>query len=232
MSKQFWAVIFIIFAVFVGIFMIGNQKTEAPTGKSSNLTKHIKGEGNVTLVEYGDFQCQFCFNYEPTVKAALAEFQGKVKFQFRNYPLTNAHPNAFAAARAAEAADMQGKFWEMHDALYSPANWQAWTTASDPVPLFNQYAKRLELDADQFKKDFLSSKVNDRVNADLAEGVRLKVSGTPAFFIDGKKVEIANDIKAFQKVLKAAVEKNPPADGGTTTQTPAETSQPPQNTVE
>lgn len=228
MSKQFLGVILIIIAVFVGIFMFGNQKTEAPSGKSSDLTQHVIGEGKsgVTLVEYGDYQCPFCHDYFPTVKAAQTEFNSQIKFQFRNYPLSSRHPNAFAAARAAEAAALQDKFWEMHDALYDTANWQTWTNSSNPNPLFEQYAKKLGLDVAKYKTDFASSKVNNLVNADLAEGTRQKVSGTPSFFIliDGKKpqkVEITNDLAAFEKVIKAAIAKNPqPANAGTTSQTP------------
>lgn len=223
MSKQFWGVIIIVFAVFVGIYMISNQKTAAPTdeSKTGSLTQHVMGEGKagVTLVEYGDYQCPHCRDYQPTVKAAVAKYKQQIKFQFRNYPLSANHPNAFAAARAAEAAALQDKFWEMNDLLYSAANWAVWTKAGDPNPLFNQYAKRLGLDVDQFKKDFASRKVNDRINADLAEGARLEISGTPGFFINGKKVEIANDLKAFETVIDAAIAKQSKTNAGTT-QTP------------
>lgn len=243
MSKQFLGVIAAIILVFVGIMMFGSGKSDAP-GKSSNskvLTQHVIGEGKagVTLIEYGDFQCQFCKDYHLTVKAVKAEYKERIHFQFRNYPLTNKHPNAFAAARAAEAADLQGKFWEMHDVLYDATNWQTWTSSADPTPLFKQYAKQLGLDIAKFEADFGSKKVNDRINADLAEGRRLKVSGTPSFFLDGKKVEIGNDITAFEKVIDEAIAKKakastteptaqpepdstPPTDSMTTEQTPAQ----------
>ncbi len=134
-----------------------------------------------------------------------AEFNDQIKFQFRNFPLVSIHPNAFAGARAAEAGALQNKFWEMHDLLYE--NQSQWSAASDPTPYFTQYAKQLGLNAAQFQTDFASSKVNDLVNADLAEGNKLGVSATPTFYLDGKKVDIANDITAFEKLIKDEIAK-------------------------
>ncbi len=216
MSKQFLGVLAAIILVFVGIFALSGDKTSDTSGKQTSKgtpTEHLQGVGStgVTLVEYGDYQCPYCQQYYLTIKQVQAQFNDEIKFQFRNYPLTNLHPNAFAAARAAEAADQQGKFWEMHDALYEDANWQTWTTAKDPVVYFNQYAADLKLNAAQFKKDFGSSKINNLINADMAAGTKLKVSGTPSFFLNGKKVEIGNGVSAFEKVIKAEIAKKAPA---------------------
>lgn len=218
MSKQFWAIIAIIVLAFGGIIAFSGDKSEdtnSATGSSSSskLTEHIKGnpDAKVALVEYGDFQCPYCQQYEPTIKQVIDKYQNDIKFQFRNFPLINIHQNAFAAARAAEAAGLQNKYWEMHDALYSQANWQTWTTANAPQAEFNTYAKELGLDVEQFKKDFSSSTVNDAVNADQAEGNRLKITGTPSFFVNGKKVEISNSLASFEKVIDEALAKTTPA---------------------
>lgn len=223
MSKQFLGVIAAIILIFVGIFVFsGNKAGDNKTGGGGKtLSQHVEGKGSsgVTLVEYGDYQCPACQAYYPTVKAAVAQFNDQIKFQFRNFPLTSIHQNAFAAARAAEAADLQGKFWEMHDTLYETSNYQVWTTASDPTVQFNQYAQNLGLDLAKFKADFASSKVNDLINADMAEGGRLGITGTPTFFVNGKQVEINNDISAFEKVIKEAIAKQTPTDAGKTTQT-------------
>lgn len=212
MSKQFWGVIAVIFLIFIGIFLFSGDKTEAP-GKADKaaLTKHVQGKGQagVTLVEYGDYQCPFCAQYHPVLKQVQAEFNDQIYFQFRNFPLSGKHPNAFAGARAAEAAGLQGKFWEMHDLLYE--NQQQWSSANDPAPFFKQYAKSLSLNEAQFTKDFASSKVNDLINADLAEGTKLGAEGTPAFFLDGKKVTIGQSAAAFEKVIKEAIAKKSPA---------------------
>jgi protein-disulfide isomerase len=218
MSKQFWGVIVIIVLVFVGIFALSGSKSDnSADSKSSSkqLTNHIKGAGTtgVKLVEYGDFQCPFCEQYESTVESVLTEYGDKITFQFRNFPLTGRHPNAFAAARAAEAASLQDKagshdkYWAMHDALYQPSNWQDWTNSKDPNTFFDTYATQIGLNQDQFKKDFASDKVNNLINADLSEGNRLGITGTPTFFVDGKKVTIANDPAAFKKVLDAEIAK-------------------------
>jgi protein-disulfide isomerase len=211
MSKQFLGILAAIIIVFIGVFSLTGKKSEAPSGSSNkaSLSQHIEGNGStgVTLVEYGDYQCPYCEQYYPTVKQIQAEFNDQIKFQFRNFPLTSLHPNAFAAARAAEAAALQNKFWEMHDTLYEPTNWQVWTNAKDPTPYFNQFATQLGLNTDQFKKDFGSIGVNNTVNADMAEGNKLGITGTPTFFLDGKKVDITNTPPAFEKVIKAEIAK-------------------------
>jgi protein-disulfide isomerase len=209
MSKQFWAVVAVIVLIFVGIFVVSSNKTKTNGASSSTsaASQHIVGTSTsgVKFVEYGDFQCPYCQVYAPFVKQAQDEFKDRISFQFRNFPLVNNHPNAFAAARAAEAAGYQGKFWEMHDALYVTSDWQVWTTASDPTPYFNQYAAQLGLDVNKFKADYASSKVNDTINADMAAGTALNVPGTPTFFINGKAVTIKPTLADFEKVLNAAI---------------------------
>ncbi len=227
MSKQFWGVIVLIIAMFAGIFMLTGNKSGAPgTGANSTktLTNHVigKGQAKVTLVEYGDYQCPFCGQYYPIVKQVQTEFNDQIIFQFRNYPLVNAHPNAFAAARAAEAAGMQNKYWEMHDLLYQTQS--QWSQLSDATSAFEQFAKQIGLDSVKYKTDFASSKVNDLINADTAEGNRLGITGTPTFFLDGKKIEVTQQVTAFERLINAEIAKKPqPASTGTTSQTPAAT---------
>lgn len=211
MSKQFWAIVALIIVVFVGIVVFTGDKSNAP-GKSSadkkTLTQHLQGQGQakVTLTEYGDYQCPYCGQYYPLVKQVQQQFDKEIYFQFRNFPLTNAHPNAFAAARAAEAAALQNKFWEMHDLLYESQ--QQWSQMSDAIPAFEGYAKQLGLNMTKYKADFASSKVNNLINADLAEGTKLGITGTPTFFLDGKKLDPSpQDVAAFEKIIKAAIAK-------------------------
>src|SRR5206468_2736582 len=172
-SKQFLAVIAAVVLIFVAIFAFsGNKSSNTSSKNTSNAapTQHITGQGKsgVTLVEYGDYQCPYCEQYYPTVKQAVTEFSDQIHFQFRNFPLVNAHQNAFAGARAAEAAALQNKFWQMHDALYETQN--NWVKASDPTTLFDQLAQQLGLNVSQFKQDYASTKVNDVINADMAAG--------------------------------------------------------------
>lgn len=217
MSKQFLGVIVIVILVFAGVFAFSNKgaKTSGGSSGSSTLTEHIEGQGKdgVTLVEYGDYECPFCGEYYPTVKQVQAEFNQQIFFQFRNFPLVSIHQNAFAGARAAEAAALQNKFWQMHDLLYE--NQTAWSGASNPTPFFNQYATQLGLNLTQFQSDYASGKVNDLINADMAEGNKLGIQGTPTFYLDGKQLDSTQLVDnqsqpsaaAFAKLINAEIAK-------------------------
>lgn len=216
MDKRFLSILGVIVAVFFGV-LFWNTKHAKPTDVTP--TNHVVGklDSSVTFLEYGDYQCNACQYYSSTVNQVRAKYADRVKFQFRNLPLTSIHPNAFAAARAAEAASKQGKFWEMHDALYTSSNWQAWITATDPTSHFVQYATQLGLNIDQFKQDFSSPTVNDTINADSAEFEKTgQQKATPAFFINGKFYELEKfvdntgpSVTAFSKVLDEALAKSP-----------------------
>lgn len=211
MSKQFMGVLAAVVVIFAAIYAVSGNKSETGTkiSSSNKPTQHIEGNpsGDVKLVEYGDFQCPYCEAYYPTVKTVVEEYKDKLSFQFRNFPITSAHPNAYGAARAAEAAGLQGKYWEMHSALYDSANWQGWTKSNAPNTFFETYAQQLNLDAIKFKSDFASSAVNNLINADMKAGSDLGVTGTPSFFLNGKQVQIDNTVEAFKKVIDAELAK-------------------------
>lgn len=181
------AIVAIIVIAFVGVIVFNRQNASAPGGANDvQATNHVKG-GNakkVNLTEYGDFQCPVCGAYEPTFREVYAKYQKDIQFQFRNFPLQQIHQNALAGSRAAEAASLQGKFWEMHDQLYD--NQQTWSTATSPQSYFEQYAQALGLNMEQYKKDFASERVNNIISADTAAGEKLKVTGTPGIVINGK----------------------------------------------
>jgi protein-disulfide isomerase len=183
----------------------------------SQATNHVEGNPNakVTLLEYGDYECPVCEGYFPILQQVQQKYNDTVKFQFRNLPLSQIHPNAIAGARAAEAADLQGKFWQMHDLLYEQTNWSDWSTNKNPEPLFWNYAKQLGLDVAKFKTDFASGTVNDRIQADIQAFHKTKEQpGTPAFFINGKSYPNTNfvdstgtpTVEAFSKVLDQALQ--------------------------
>ena len=218
MDKRFWAIIGIVIVGFLGFVAFNNNKeASGPSTSTADATSHYFGDtnSNVTFTEYGDYQCPACESFASTTQLVREKYADKVRFQFRNYPLTQLHPNAFAAARAAEAAGLQGKFWEMHDMLYQQTNWSAWTVATNPEPYFEQYASQLKLDVDQFKTDAKSSKVNDMINADRAAFDKTGADpATPTFFLNGKKVDNATllddnqrpSVDAFSKVLDEALQ--------------------------
>jgi protein-disulfide isomerase len=208
MSKTFWAIIAVIVVIFGGILLLNNKDAKAPTSAGgAKPTNHIEGQGKtgVTLTEYGDYQCSFCGEFYPAVKQTVAKYNEQIFFQFRNLPLLEAHQNAFAAARAAEAADMQGKFWEMHDILYENQN--AWSKSNNPQTIFGQYASQLGLEVAKFNKDAASSQVNNIINADINAFVKTgNEKSTPTFFIDGKKVNPTDiSVAALSKLIDAGI---------------------------
>ena len=147
MSKTFWGILAAIVIVFGIVFAVTRNNSNGSSSTSASPTNHIEGNGTsgVTLVEYGDYECPYCEEYYPIVKQVVADEFSKITFQFRNFPLTSIHPNAYAGARAAEAAGLMGKFWQMHDTLYNSSNWQQWSTATNPDPYFYTYAKQYVL---------------------------------------------------------------------------------------
>lgn len=205
MNKVFWAVIAAIVIIFGGILLFKNNDATAPSAARTKPTNHITGKGStgVVLVEYGDYQCPFCGQYHPLVKQVQEKYNDQITFQFRNLPLIQIHQNAFAAARAAEAADLQGKFWEMHDMLYE--NQQSWSSSPKALSVFEGYAKKLGMNVDQFKKDFSSSAVNERINADVVEFDKTKQEkSTPTFFLNGKKIA-PKSLDEFSKAIDEAI---------------------------
>ncbi len=208
MSKTFWGILAAIVVIFGIIFITTNHGSSGNNSASTTKpTQHIEGGGSsgVTLVEYGDYECPYCEEYYPIVKQVVANEFSKITFQFRNFPLTSIHPNAFAGARAAEAAGLMGKFWQMHDALYNASNWQQWSTASNPTPYFYQYAKTLGLNLTTFKNYFSSSKVNNLIEADMNVGNNLNIQGTPTFYLDGKQIQVAPSVSSFESLINKAI---------------------------
>ena len=214
MDKRFWGVVLVIVLIFGGIFWATSDKSKAPSGGTVHITSHIEGEGKsgVKLVEYGDFQCPGCGQYYQAVKDTVAKYKSQITFQFRNFPLTQIHPNAFAGARAAEAAGLQNKYWEMHDLLYQQnviyynnQSAPSWISSSDPLSFFTQYAQQLGLNIDQFKKDYASDAVNKAINADQDAGNKAKVDATPTFYLDGEKVQPQPSVASFSQLIDAAI---------------------------
>lgn len=205
MNKTFWAVIAIIVIVFGGIVIMDKNKDKAADTGGAKPTNHIIGEGKsgVKLVEYGDFECPFCGQYYPLVEQVKEKYKDQIFFQFRNLPLVTAHRNAFAAARAAEAADKQGKFWDMYNLLFQ--NQTTWSQLEDASAQFEQYAVQLGLDATKFKTDAASSQTNAVINADIAEFKKTKERmSTPTFFLDGKKIS-PKSVDEFSKLIDEAI---------------------------
>jgi protein-disulfide isomerase len=150
---------------------------------------HVRGNAAapVTLEEFGDFQCPSCGSYYPELKKIEAESGDNLKVIFRELPLLPMHEHALLAAQAAEAAGLQGKFWEMHDKLYE--NQTKWVEEKDLVPVFVDYAKQIGLNPDQFMKDLNGEAVAARIFQDGKRAHSFGLKGTPSFFVNGKEAK-------------------------------------------
>lgn len=205
MNKRVIGIIAVVILVVAGFLWA--TKPQPETVSSAKASNHVRGKGikNTTLIEYGDFQCPACAAYFPIVEATVEKYKDDIIFQFRNYPLESLHQNARASSRAAEAAALQGKFWEMYAVLYQ--NQKSWEKAGDPLSYFTSYAKQIGItDTAKFNADYRSSKVNDIINADLKEGQKFSITGTPTFILDGKKITTnPRDQAAFDKLIADAI---------------------------
>ncbi len=161
---------------------------------------------SVSVVEYGDYECPACAEYNSVVKQLIADYGNRVLFAFRNFPLYTIHPDAGISAQAAGAAGLQGKYWEMHDLLY--ANQNDWVT-TDPTQVvakyFNGYAQSLGLDVAKFDSDVSSTQVSDKIAADVTSGNAASIDHTPTFFVNLKQIPNPTNYAGFKKVIDAAL---------------------------
>jgi protein-disulfide isomerase len=141
----------------------------------------------ITLEEFGDYQCTPCGQLHPTLKELKRQYGADVNFVFHNLPLISVHKNAMIAARAAEAARMQGRFWEMHDRLFETQ--ESWTSDADPKPRFLKMAGELGLDADRLGRDMDNEQVDFRIEADRDTALRLGIEETPVIIINGHQLK-------------------------------------------
>lgn len=166
---------------------------------------NVKGNASstVAIIEYSDFECPACRTYYTVVKELAVEFGSEVAFVYRHFPLVGLHANAEFAARAAEAAGKQGKFWEMHDLLFEKQG--EWSKSANIMPLFQSYANLLGISVDQFEIDFYSKEVKDFVKAQRVHALKSGLQGTPTFFVNGKMIQNPNSVEAFRAIIKEAL---------------------------
>ncbi|MEB3372258.1 DsbA family protein [Saccharopolyspora mangrovi] len=205
-------VVVVVAVVVIGGVLLFNRSGDGGSGTSasqppvaaevlrkpdSNVLTETPG-AKVTVVEFVDYQCPVCQNYySQFMKKIEAEYAGRITFVTRNYPL-EMHPLAQQAARAAEAAALQGKYKEMYHALFD--NWAQWAVdgqeaSSDEAEAtahFEQYAQQIGLDVNRYKQDVVSPNVQSKIDRDVADGNAAKVSGTPTIFLNGHQFEQGN----------------------------------------
>ncbi|HEY0084230.1 MAG TPA: thioredoxin domain-containing protein [Pyrinomonadaceae bacterium] len=179
-----------------------------PAAPAANLQNvHLRGRADapVLIEEYGDFQCPPCGFLHPILMRLEGEFEKEVRVAFRHYPLRNMHKHADEAARAAEAAALQGKFWQMHDLLFEKQN--EWKDAPAARPMFMNYARTLGLDLGKFTQDIDSMPVRNRVMSDEAHGTARGVGGTPTVFVNGREIpfQVITNYDSFRAVIAREV---------------------------
>lgn len=183
--------------------------TAAPSRPAaSNITApitHLRGRNDapVLLEEYGDFQCPPCGFFHPVLKRLEGEYPTQLRVAFHHFPLREMHKNAAEASRAAEAAALQGKFWQMHDLLFEKQ--KDWKDAAPARPIFLGYARTLGLDIQKFTQDIDSTTVSNRVMNDEKGGAARGVTGTPTVFLNGREIpyETAIDYNRLRAVIES-----------------------------
>lgn len=187
-KAAFWAGVLIIVPLALYVFWQGTFGG-APVYPPNEVSQsdHVRGapDADLTITIYADFQCPACLTETQIIASGWPQIADRVRMVFRHFPL-DTHRHAFLAARYAEAAGRQGRFWELHDMLF--ANQRSWSSMADARQTFNGYALQLGLDMDQLQRDVASTEVRDKIVADQQGGVRAGVRGTPSLFVNGRLV--------------------------------------------
>lgn len=201
MNRTAWIIIAIVVVAGLGglVFMTKKDQVNVdaldpaavlqPTDTTLGDNVYGKTDAKIVLIEYGDFQCGGCAAANINVIKIKQTYREKIAFVFRNFPLTSSHPNALASATVAEAAGLQGKYWEMNGLLY--ANQDSWSSLSAEKrgAMFESYATQLGLNLEQYRNDLTSAKIQQKISTDRALGNRSGVNETPSFFIGAEKVD-------------------------------------------
>lgn len=224
MSNKAWIIFVAVVVLFLGglVALSNGNKVDVSTvdtnaiqpasESTGDIADHVLGnkDSKVVLIEYGDFQCPGCGAVHPTIKSLAEKYDDQIAVVFRNFPLTTIHPNAREAAATAEAAGLQGKYWEMHDKLFQ--NQDSWSSLSvdERGDFFANYARELGLNVDRFNADRSSEQVTQKINYDLALGRKIGVSGTPGLYLNGTAITQPtwSDPAKFEAAIEAELKKN------------------------
>lgn len=198
--------------LFAGVFFFSGKEDAVKAQEASdvsiltrnNIHKISTETDTVSIIEFADFQCPACAMANPSIKKILSEYKGKVSFAFRHFPLPQ-HRNAVIAARAAESAGEQGKFFEMAETLY--INQERWAESREPREIFINLAHDLGLNEDKFLKDMESGKYDKRIEEDKYDGIRLGINSTPTLFINNMRLTEAPTYKNIKARIDAELRK-------------------------
>jgi protein-disulfide isomerase len=225
----------VLLAAAAGGFLLYRAKTATTPlkivegGQPGAEPAYVRGGGNasVTLEEFGDYQCAPCGRLASTLLTLEHDYGSRIRLVFRQFPLAKVHAHALAAASAAEAAGLQGHFWEMHDLLF--ANARSWgeerpiplpraidpsareQAAAEALATFDGYASKIGLDLERFKKDMASEQVRERIRADFRRGDSIGVDRTPALFLNRVSIPFDSfNVPALHKLIDQALNGQTP----------------------
>ncbi len=207
-----WSVVILaIIGLFIGLAFLGGGANNTTNGAKTlgspvnNAVDHIKGPNTakVTLVEYSDFECPACAQYEPILRELTRSFPDDLRIVYRHFPLSQIHPNAISSAIASEAAAKQGKFWEMHDLLFDRQS--QWVDVASTDSLFTDYAVEIGLDKNKFIADLTANDTLDRVMLDKMSAENAGLGGTPTFFLNGSQAQLRT-LEEFKTAIQKIVD--------------------------
>jgi protein-disulfide isomerase len=183
-----------------------NTPSRVDISGGGRLRGPLSGDkAQVTLVEFGDYQCPSCAAYHPFTKEILSRYPTQLRLEFHHFPLISIHPNSLAAAKAVEAAGEQGHYWEMHDMLFEYQN--QWSAAPDPKPIFAAIANRIGINGNVLVQAMESPQIQERILKDVQRGDDAKVDSVPTFFINGERQHIKLSMEEFVQVIEAHLPK-------------------------
>ncbi len=222
MSKIRWIIFLVLTVGFLATLVIISKNESIDVGKidvnavqvaskdNGNIGDHVYGklDSKVTLINYGNFQCSACASYHPTIKALVEEYKDKIRFVHR-YRTLSYYPNGKAAQGTAEAAGLQGKFWEMHDLLYESHDALLELSGAERTDFFEKLAQQVGLDTKKFLNDLESEDVSNKMTFDNAIADKAGVDATPMFFLNGTKLEgsVISDATKFGEAIEAEIQK-------------------------
>lgn len=198
-GKFFVGVIAVAILAVIGFVVFGGKSSGDEAAIDTSIGQKLgSNEAPVKIVEFGDFQCPACRAAADPLKRAYAANSENVQLIYRHIPLPS-HPNADESAQAAEAAGLQGKFWEMYDLLF--AEQDNWSGLQDPKAQLEVYAQTLQLDMDKFRSDYGSAAVADAIRRDKDAANTAAVSSTPTFFVNGERIVGAQSQEQWQQII-------------------------------
>ncbi len=211
--KNQWVILGVLFVLLIGGAVWYSAGANDTYNAGVEVKAHIKGnpDAAVKLVEYSDFQCPACAQFHSVVKEIVDEYGDQLSFEYRHFPLSQIHRLAEPAARAAEAAGQQGKFFEYHDFLFE--NQGTWSNSTNPAQFFLQYANEVGLDIDEFTRMQRSSILRSHVQSQFAEARDLGFTGTPSFLLNGEPMKFQT-FDEFRAQIINAIDPSVDVTGG------------------